>query len=60
VFSNVLQDAERGQGGTATINGFKNIYDTRHTRGFSEGKFRGNVCSLASGNKVMVGVTLWK
>jgi hypothetical protein len=44
--SNVLQDTGGGWG-AAKINGFKNIYDTRHTSGFAEGKFRGKVCSKA-------------
>ena len=44
MFSNVLH-GRRGGGGTATTNGFKNIYDTPIQKGFSEGKARENVCS---------------
>lgn len=46
MFSNVLH-GHRGRegGGTATINGFKNICGTPIQRGFWEGKVRENVCS---------------
>jgi hypothetical protein len=37
------------------------IFMIPESKGFSGGKFPGNVCSLASGDKVRVGVvTSWK